>query len=520
MVTKKKSTYQLLRDQVTKFSDSIIALVNNDDLEKAVELTQKFVKQFSIKLTNERITLSAELTRVSSQYDQGMIEFSEYNRVRNRISGAILSKLELIPKELDRLIEEEEQTRTIEFLTPSTNENDNEVDESDLEKIIGETSQLMQIAFLQKALKASASICRVVRPDGGKGTGFLVEGGYLFTNNHVLKTANMANGSKIEFNYELDEMGNAKEVKTYELDGRDFLTDETLDFARVKVLDPDGDLKSWGALKINTDYTPQIDEPVNIIQHPKGGFKQIALTANEVINNNWKYYLFYSADTEPGSSGSPVFNQNWEVIAIHHAGRLMEEGGGLQINEEGERRSANRGIYLRNILKKLEELIEKRGPLPEVVQEEGTNSSPTVVSSGPKNFFLMYDNADRDQVAILKKHLSVMSQNGQISLSDMHDLPAGVLSEQIEAALKKADYVLAMITYNFMFSSRNLVQKARDEEKIIIPVLLNEAFMEGTYINELKKLPSTGLPVEKWSNRDSAYVDIVQQIHRLIISSN
>ena len=29
--------------------------------------------------------------------------------------------------------------------------------------------------------------------------------------------------------------------------------------------------------------------------------------------------MHYSADTEPGSSGSPVFNDQWEVIALHHA---------------------------------------------------------------------------------------------------------------------------------------------------------------------------------------------------------
>jgi endonuclease G len=30
--------------------------------------------------------------------------------------------------------------------------------------------------------------------------------------------------------------------------------------------------------------------------------------------------LQYVADTMDGSSGSPVFNQNWEVVALHHSG--------------------------------------------------------------------------------------------------------------------------------------------------------------------------------------------------------
>ena len=30
-------------------------------------------------------------------------------------------------------------------------------------------------------------------------------------------------------------------------------------------------------------------------------------------------FLHYEADTEPGSSGSPVFDDGWEVVALHHA---------------------------------------------------------------------------------------------------------------------------------------------------------------------------------------------------------
>jgi V8-like Glu-specific endopeptidase len=44
--------------------------------------------------------------------------------------------------------------------------------------------------------------------------------------------------------------------------------------------------------------------------------------------------------TIPGSSGSPVFNDAWKVIAIHHA------GGELISNERGDRMFANEGILV------------------------------------------------------------------------------------------------------------------------------------------------------------------------------
>src|SRR5499426_1042631 len=63
-------------------------------------------------------------------------------------------------------------------------------------------------------------------------------------------------------------------------------------------------------------------EDVNIIQHPRGGLKQIAFRRNEVIEipDGQKDFLYYTTDTEPGSSGSPCFNDQWELIALHHSG--------------------------------------------------------------------------------------------------------------------------------------------------------------------------------------------------------
>src|SRR5205814_4157357 len=62
-------------------------------------------------------------------------------------------------------------------------------------------------------------------------------------------------------------------------------------------------------------------ECVTIIQHPKGDPKQIALRENEVLHlpGNEDAFLHYQTDTHPGSSGSPVFNDNWEVVALHHS---------------------------------------------------------------------------------------------------------------------------------------------------------------------------------------------------------
>ncbi|NEP17687.1 MAG: hypothetical protein F6J97_12410, partial [Leptolyngbya sp. SIO4C1] len=57
------------------------------------------------------------------------------------------------------------------------------------------------------------------------------------------------------------------------------------------------------------------------IQHPKGQQKQISLNDRNQIKDDglYKNFLRYSAPANYGSSGSPVFNKYWQLVALHHA---------------------------------------------------------------------------------------------------------------------------------------------------------------------------------------------------------
>ena len=60
------------------------------------------------------------------------------------------------------------------------------------------------------------------------------------------------------------------------------------------------------------------DDAVFIFQHPKGRPKEYS---QENILNIEKPYIYYKADTETGSSGSPVLTTvGLKLIAIHHKG--------------------------------------------------------------------------------------------------------------------------------------------------------------------------------------------------------
>ena len=59
------------------------------------------------------------------------------------------------------------------------------------------------------------------------------------------------------------------------------------------------------------------NQRVNIIQHPQGRFQEIAFRDNQVkaVGEN---YLQYLTDTDYGTSGSPVPDDWFNVVALHN----------------------------------------------------------------------------------------------------------------------------------------------------------------------------------------------------------
>ena len=77
-----------------------------------------------------------------------------------------------------------------------------------------------------------------------------------------------------------------------------------------------------------------IGECLNIIQHPNGELKQVALRENQ-LKDILPQFLHYHTDTAPGSSGSPVFNDQWELVALHHSGVPRTDGQGRYLTRDG-----------------------------------------------------------------------------------------------------------------------------------------------------------------------------------------
>ncbi|MCY9517845.1 endonuclease [Paenibacillus apiarius] len=193
-----------------------------------------------------------------------------------------------------------------------------------LEKIIRENN-LLPIEFLSKGLEMAKAVCRFVTPSG-VGTGFMIGKGMVMTNHHVLEDADTAENSFVEFDYEEHKQAIEVKLKPAEL----FITSpfEELDFTIV-ACETTGIEQVTPIKLLRNPTTITRGEYVNIIQHPRGRKKEVALQDN-TVSYVYDKVIHYSTDTERGSSGSAVFNNDWQLVALHHAGFAKE---GSTVNE-------------------------------------------------------------------------------------------------------------------------------------------------------------------------------------------
>ena len=56
------------------------------------------------------------------------------------------------------------------------------------------------------------------------------------------------------------------------------------------------------------------------MHHPDAAPLKLSLDTNAIIGvNQNKTRVRYKTNTEGGSSGSPCFNANWQLVALHHS---------------------------------------------------------------------------------------------------------------------------------------------------------------------------------------------------------
>jgi hypothetical protein len=212
-----------------------------------------------------------------------------------------------------------------------------------LEAIFG-TDKMQTYKWYKQGLDQCNSIARIERRNGqGHGTGWLVkasdffegeEGVLLLTNNHVV--SEVANPLAIfpqDCQVNFQAMGQVLEVEE-KVRWSSPYTELDATFLRLKE-------ESKAPPLVLHESAVKMGKPaprMYIIGHPQGRDLELSLQDNELVGCN-DTLVHYRTPTEPGNSGSPVFESNaWEVVALHHRGkdkmkRIDGQEGFYQANE-------------------------------------------------------------------------------------------------------------------------------------------------------------------------------------------
>jgi V8-like Glu-specific endopeptidase len=252
-----------------------------------------------------------------------------------------------------------------------------------IEEIVIGQDERIPASFLERGLLAGKAVAKVLVPqlvDGTSGeriaygTGWLIALDLLITNYHVIEARNR----REEPAAKMDDF-KAQALKTtvwfdyldWEKEHSDYGCielvhfDARLDYAllrlsSVPISGPDKPLSTWGYLSF-PKLQPRLIKGtrLNIIQHPQGGPKRFAIRSNFYVDAisaaEAPHRIRYLTDTEPGSSGSPVFTDAWQVIALHHASVQVPE---TQYKGEVVKYN-NQGVLIHAILERLPDAIRQ-----------------------------------------------------------------------------------------------------------------------------------------------------------------
>jgi endonuclease G len=209
-------------------------------------------------------------------------------------------------------------------------------DEQDLQSLFQPRQVTsLDVAFIQRGIQQAASVCRIEIPDPATGetmalgTGFLVKQNLLLTNYHVL-AANPDSDPHaylsdlvLHFGYLTSSDGQAMEGQRFKLAAhpiRRLSPVDRLDYSLLQVEDSILEASDLRPVTINAQKLPSKGMGISLLHHSEGQTMKIDLSANGITGVYAPEGLIqYFGNMLGGSSGSPCFNDDWQVVALHHA---------------------------------------------------------------------------------------------------------------------------------------------------------------------------------------------------------
>ncbi|WP_202220571.1 effector-associated domain EAD1-containing protein [Okeania sp. KiyG1] len=216
-------------------------------------------------------------------------------------------------------------------------------DEIELQRFFKKQPDWYDVGFLQRIIEQAKSVCRVDLPSLNiTATGVLIASKYVLTNYHVLKLNDKdnpeLNTKNVRLNFGCFSLNDGRETqsKSFLLDSENPIIASSpvaeldyillqLEEAFIQTLNSDDTTIKPAQWETNISLSET--DSINILQHPNGESMKLSITCDGITgiypNSGLVQYI---NKTTGGSSGSPCFNENGELVALHHAQRSKSFG--------------------------------------------------------------------------------------------------------------------------------------------------------------------------------------------------
>jgi hypothetical protein len=144
----------------------------------------------------------------------------------------------------------------------------------------------------------------------------------------------------------------------------------------------------------------------------------------------------------------------------------------------------------------------------------------------PLQVFISYSPTDEALLKEMETHLASLIHQNKIQPWHKGAIAPGLeWDSEIKQQLETADLILLLISPSFMASDHCGTEMTRAIERHdagnvrVIPILLRPVDREGSPFSKLQTLPRNDQAITTWSDRDKAFLHIVQELRTLLPSS-
>ncbi len=138
--------------------------------------------------------------------------------------------------------------------------------------------------------------------------------------------------------------------------------------------------------------------------------------------------------------------------------------------------------------------------------------------------FVSYSHRDEGTLERLKAHLSPLRRDGRIETWYDREIRAGgEIDGAISAELESCDIVFLLISPDFLDSDycmdtemTRAMERHEEGSARVIPIIVEDCYWKTSAFKKLKALPKDGKPISSWTNENTAFLNVVEEVARVL----